>query len=60
MSVEKKLGVSQMDLLCEEIRIAELAKQQKREHKRQKRKQRKDKLRNETLSLRGATCSVIN
>ncbi|GAB6028734.1 Gametoproteintin-binding protein 2 [Chamberlinius hualienensis] len=49
LTVDKKLGVSQLELLCEEIQMEELAKQQKREHKRQKRRERKNKLRIEGI-----------
>lgn len=43
MAVERKQGVSQLDLLCEQIKKEELAKQQKKEHKKQKRRKKKEK-----------------
>lgn len=49
LRVEKKLGISQLEIVCEEIELAELAKQQKREHKRQKRRERKNKIKIEVM-----------
>ncbi|XP_069703871.1 gametogenetin-binding protein 2-like isoform X1 [Periplaneta americana] len=43
MAVEVKQGVSQLELLYEQIRKEELAKQQKKEHKKQKRRKKKEK-----------------
>ena len=43
MAVEKKLGISQLELLCEEISKEEQVKQQKKELKKQRRKRKKDK-----------------
>jgi len=43
MSVERKQGVSQLELICEEIKQAEVAKQLRKELKRQKRKKRRNK-----------------
>jgi len=44
LSVEKKQGVSQLELICEEIKRAEVAKQLRQEHKRQKRRRRRNKV----------------
>ncbi|CAG7822902.1 unnamed protein product [Allacma fusca] len=49
MAVEKKLGVSQLELLCEEISKEEQVKQQKKELKKQKRKRKKEKKAEEIL-----------
>lgn len=43
MAVELKQGVSQLELLYEQITKEELAKQQKKEHKKQKRRKKKEK-----------------
>lgn len=43
MAVEVKRGVSQLELLYEQITKEELAKQQKKEHKKQKRRKKKEK-----------------
>lgn len=43
MAVELKQGVSQLELLYEQITKEELAKQQKKENKKQKRRKKKEK-----------------
>ncbi|XP_023720325.1 gametogenetin-binding protein 2-like [Cryptotermes secundus] len=43
MAVEVKQGVSQLELLYEQITKEELAKQQRKEHKKQKRRKKKEK-----------------
>lgn len=43
MAVEVKRGVSQLELLYEQITKEELAKQQRKEHKKQKRRKKKEK-----------------
>ncbi|KAJ9595143.1 hypothetical protein L9F63_013551 [Diploptera punctata] len=43
MAVEVKQGVSQLELLYEQITKEELAKQQKKEHKKQKRRKKKER-----------------
>jgi hypothetical protein len=43
MAVEVKQGISQLELLYEQITKEELAKQQKKEQKKQKRRKKKEK-----------------
>jgi mannosyltransferase OCH1-like enzyme len=43
MAVEVKQGISQLELLYEQITKEELAKQQRKEHKKQKRRKKKEK-----------------
>jgi hypothetical protein len=43
VALEKKQGISNLELMCEELLAEERAKEQKREQKRQKRKKKKNK-----------------
>lgn len=43
MAMERKQGISNLELICEELLEEERAKEQKREQKRQKRKKKKAK-----------------
>lgn len=43
VAVENKLGVSQLELLCQELNKEEQAKQQKKERKKMSRKRKKEK-----------------
>lgn len=43
VAVENKLGVSQLELLCQELNKEELAKQQRKERKKLNRKRKKEK-----------------
>ena len=44
LALEKKQGISNLELMCEELQQEERAKELRREHKRQKRRKKKNKL----------------